>query len=56
MHTFVELKLKMLLQKCVLQLCSKLTSWGRPENVIHRTSFWDLYKTSLGRFPKNLKL
>ena len=27
-HTYGELKLKVLPQKCVLYLCSKLTSWG----------------------------
>ena len=31
-------------------------SWRCPENVILWTSLWDLYKTSLGRFSKNLKL
>ena len=46
------MKLKILPQKCVLYLCAKLTSWGRPENFTHPTSLWDVYKTSLRRFPK----
>ena len=55
-HTFGELKLKILPQKCVLFLCSKFTSWGRPEDVTEQTTLWDLYKRYLGRFSKNLKL
>ena len=55
-HTYGELKLKVLPQKCVLYLRSKLTSWGRPKNVTHRTSLWDLYNTFLEHFSKNLKL
>ena len=50
------MKLKILPQKCVLYLCAKLTSWGRQENFTHRTSLWDVYKTSLRRFPKKRRL
>ena len=49
---FGALKLKIFSQKCLLYLCSKLTSCGRPKNVTHRTSLSGLYKTSLGRFSK----
>ena len=55
-HTCGEIKLKVLPQKCVLYLRSKLTFWGRPKNVTHRTSLWDLYNTFLEHFSKNLKL
>ena len=54
-HTLGELKLKILPQKCILYLCSKLTSWWRPENVTRRRSLSDLYNTSLRRFSKILK-
>ena len=32
-----------------------LPSWRRLENFTNRTSLWDLYQTSLGRFSENLK-
>ena len=34
-------------QKCILYLCSKLTSWGRLKNVTLWGSLWDAYRMTL---------
>ena len=51
-HTFGELKLKILPQKCILYLLSKLTTWISFENITFRASLWDVYKMFLGRCGK----
>lgn len=53
---FGELKQEVLPQKPVLYLYAKMKNYARPENVTLWTSLSQLYKTSLGRFCKNLKL
>ena len=53
---FGELKQEVLPQKPVLYLYAKMKNYARPENATLWTSLSQLYKTSLGRFCKNLKL
>ena len=47
-HTFGDLKLKILPQKCILYLFSKLTTWVSLENITFRASLWDVYKMFWG--------
>ena len=47
-HTFGDLKLKILPQKCILYLFSKLTTCVSLENITFRASLWDVYKMFWG--------
>ena len=43
-------------EKPILWKMFKLTSGGRPEDVMLQVSFWDVFKTLIGRFSKTERI